>query len=375
MGKASFKQIISDLLADAGVTVGGGKPWDIEVRDEKFYGRVLRGGSLALGEAYMDGWWDCERLDEFFCRILRAGLDEQVASWTGIPLVIAAKLINRQKKSRAFEVGRRHYDIGNDIYQAMLDKRMIYSCAYWQGAGNLDQAQENKLKLICAKLKLKAGMRVLDIGCGWGGLAKYMAGNHGVEVVGVTVSKEQARLAAELCLGLPVSIRLTDYRDISECFDRVVSIGMFEHVGCKNYQTFMKVARRCLKDAGLFLLHTIGGNTSCATIDPWIDRYIFPNAVLPSAKQIAGAAEGKFVIEDWHNFGADYDTTLLHWFANFDRNWPRLTERYGEVFYRMWKYYLLACAGSFRARENQVWQIVFSRRGVLGGYCPSCHRA
>jgi cyclopropane-fatty-acyl-phospholipid synthase len=161
---------------------------------------------------------------------------------------------------------------------------------------------------------------------------------------------------------------LQDYRQIDETFDRVVSIGMFEHVGVKNYPTFMRVAKRCLAPDGLFLLHTIAGKYSVAKTDPWIQRYIFPNSVLPSARQITASAEDLFVLEDWHSFGSDYDKTLMSWYHNFEAGWEALKSRYGDRFYRMWKYYLLACAGSFRARDNQLWQIVFSPNGVPGGY-------
>jgi cyclopropane-fatty-acyl-phospholipid synthase len=258
----------------------------------------------------------------------------------------------------------------------MLDKRMIYSCGYWDTASTLDEAQEAKLDLVCRKLNLQPGMRVLDIGCGWGGTAKFAAEQYEVEVVGITVSEQQAKFGKELCRGLPLDIRLQDYRNITGTFDRVLSIGMFEHVGYKNYTTFMHKVRRLLKDKGLFLLQTIGGNKSVTKNDPWIERYIFPNSMLPSAKQICSAIEGVFVLEDWHSFGAHYDKTLMHWFRNFHEGWDTLKEYYDEQFYRMWKYYLLSCAGSFRASSNQLWQLVLSPKGVLGGYrTPRYHEA
>jgi cyclopropane-fatty-acyl-phospholipid synthase len=250
----------------------------------------------------------------------------------------------------------------------MLDKRMIYSCAFWKNASTLDEAQEAKLDMVCRKLELKPGMRVLDIGCGWGGMAQFAAKNYGVEVLGVTISKEQASLARERCQGMPIEIRLQDYRSIDDTFDRILSLGMFEHVGYKNYRTFMNKARNLLKEEGLFLLHTIGSNTSRKTTDCWIQHYIFPNSMIPSAKQIAGSMEGLFVLEDWHNFGADYDKTLMHWFDNFRSSWNALKKNYDERFFRMWKYYLLSCAGTFRARSNQLWQIVLSPKGIPGGY-------
>jgi cyclopropane-fatty-acyl-phospholipid synthase len=359
---------VERLLSFPDVEIGRARPWAIQVHNERLYERILAEGSLGLGESYMDGWWDCARLDEFFHRILRVKLDTKVKPWTECFGVLKAKLFNLQKPSRSFRVGQHHYDISNDLYRRMLGERLIYSCGYWGNASTLDEAQEAKLALVCRKLDLRPGMRVLDIGCGWGGAAKFVAERYQVEVLGITVSEEQARFGKELCQGLPVEIRLQDYRSLKGAFDRILSLGMFEHVGYKNYVTFMGVVNRCLKSDGLCLLHTIGGNRSVASTDPWIERYIFPNSMLPSARQICAAIEGLFVLEDWHNFGADYDKTLMHWFRNFHENWEALKKDYDERFYRMWKYYLLSCAGSFRARRNQLWQIVLSPKGVPDGY-------
>ncbi|MCL0096872.1 cyclopropane fatty acyl phospholipid synthase [Thermodesulfovibrionales bacterium] len=364
----NFYSKAEHMLSLADIKIGGNRPWDIQIHNKKFYARVMAEGSLGLGESYVDGWWDCNRLDEFIYKILRAELNVRIRPLADFFKVLIAKLFNLQRPSRAFQIGQRHYDIGNDLYQSMLDKRLIYSCAYWKNASTLDEAQEAKLDLVCRKLKLQPGMRVLDIGCGFGGTAKFAAERYGVEVVGITVSKEQAKFGKRLCRKLPVEIHLQDYRNIEGVFDRILSVGMFEHVGHKNYATYMRVVSRCLKRDGLFLLHTIGGNRSGVKIEPWLERYIFPNSMLPSAKQICTAIEGLFVIEDWHNFGADYDKTLMHWFRNFHENWNDLKESYGERFYRMWKYYLLSCAGSFRARINQLWQIVLSPKGIPGGY-------
>lgn len=360
--------IITRLLAKADIQVNGDRPWDIRVHNARFFLRVFLGGSLALGESYMDGWWDAQQLDETIARILHARLERAVRSPGALLAGVAARLHNAQSHSRAFIIGERHYDIGNDLYTAMLDPRMAYSCGYWKDVTTLAQAQDAKLDLVCRKLGLQRGQRVLDIGCGWGSFARFAVERYGVSVVGVTVSKEQLAFARERCAGLPVELRLEDYRNLRERFDHIVSLGMFEHVGVKNYQTFMRVAARCLRDDGLFLLHTIGGNRSVHSMDPWIGTYIFPNSMLPSITQIGRSIEGLFVMEDWHNFSADYEKTLLTWWDNVARAWPTLRERYGERFYRMWRYYLLACAGSFRTRHNQLWQIVLSARGVRGGY-------
>jgi len=364
------KRLVQQLLEFAGVQIDGPAPCDIQVHNPEFYQRVIAGGSLALGESYMDGWWDCEALDQFFERIMAARLDKKVRkSRTLLRAVVKARLTRRQGRARAFEVGRCHYDIGNDLFAVMLDKRMNYSCAYWQEADTLDQAQEAKLELTCRKLGLAPGMRVLDIGCGWGGFAIYAAEKHRVEVTGVTVSGEQAKLAQNCCASLPVCFELKDYRDIQGTFDRIVSIGMFEHVGFTNYQTYMQVVNRCLNDDGLFLLHTIGSNTSVHSVDPWLAKYIFPNSMLPSARQITEAAEGIFILEDWHSFGPHYDPTLMAWHRNFIDNWHCIQDAYDQRFQRMWAYYLLSCAGSFRARRNQLWQIVFSKNGGSENTC------
>jgi cyclopropane-fatty-acyl-phospholipid synthase len=250
----------------------------------------------------------------------------------------------------------------------MLDKRKAYTCGYWKNARNLDEAQEAKLDLVCRKLNLKPGQKILDIGCGWGCFAKFAAEKYGVSVTGVTVSKEQINLGRKLCAGLPVEMLLQDYRDIKGIFDHIVSIGMFEAVGYKNYRSFMKLVSDHLKDNGLFLLHTIGTNVSAKTTDKWIDKYIFPNGMMPSIQQIGAAIEKIFIMEDLHNFGTYYDKTLMAWFENFDNNWSKLKPKFDERFYRMWKYYLLMCAGSFRARANQLWQIVLSKKSINDGY-------
>lgn len=362
------KKTIESLLEGTGVKINGGNPWDIQVHDERFYKRVLTYNSLGLGESYIDGWWDSESLDEFFCKIFSARIENKARNWRIVPHLLKAVILNVGRKSGAFNIGERHYDIGNGLYKNMLDKRMVYTCGYWKNAKNLDEAQEAKLDLVCRKLNLKEGQKVLDIGCGWGSFAKYAAERYGVSVVGITVSKEQAELGSEMCRGRPVEIRLQDYRDLNGQFDHIVSLGMFEHVCYKNYRTYMKIANRCLKDNGLFLLHTIGGNRSVVVSDPWIDKYIFPDSMLPSIKQISASVEDLFVMEDWHNFGYDYDKTLMAWYINFENNWDNIKSNYDERFYQMWKYYLLSCAGSFRSRKNQLWQIVLSKKGVFAGY-------
>lgn len=368
MKESGLRHYLESLLDHADVCVNGSRPWDIRINNQRFYRKVFTKGSLGFGEAYMDGWWDAESLDQLIYRIIKARLDEKILSIVVLMTAVKARLLNCQSIRRAFQVGEHHYDVGNDLYQAMLDPYMIYSCGYWKKAATLAEAQKDKLELTCRKLHLRPGMRVLDIGCGWGGTARYMAENHGVEVVGVTISAAQAELARDFCRGLPVDIRLQDYRELDGTFDRAVSIGMFEHVGYKNYRTYFRKIAELLDDEGLFLLHTIGGNTPTSSTDPWFDKYIFPNGMIPSARQICNGFEGCFVLEDWHNFGLDYDKTLLAWHDNFNSAWPRLKMTYDERFHRMWTYYLLSSAGSFRARDNQLWQLVLSKQGLPEGY-------
>ena len=362
----------ADLLGEADVRIGGDRPWDISINHPKTAELILARGSLGLGESYMQGWWDCPQLDEFIARLLAARLDERAGGARLLLQALRAQLFNRQSLRRAWRVGEVHYDIGNDFFAAMLGDGMTYTCGYWAAADDLETAQIAKLELVCAKLGLRPGMRLLDIGCGWGCLLRHAAERHRVDGVGLTISRQQAELGRQRCHGLPVDFRLLDYRDFArsncERFDRIASLGMFEHVGHKNHRVFFAVAQRCLRDDGLLLLHTIGKNQSGTPTDPWIDRYIFPNGELPSLGEIAEAAQDYFVIEDVHNFGADYDRTLMAWHRRFEAAWPRFAAQYGERFRRMWRDYLLACAGSFRVRANQLWQIVLSPRGVAGGY-------
>jgi cyclopropane-fatty-acyl-phospholipid synthase len=360
--------MVQELLRRADIEINGSRPFDIQINNPDFFKRILQAGSLALGESYMDGWWECERLDIFFHRVIRAGLEHQLPHHLKDTLrIAAARIINLQSKKRSWIVGKEHYDLGNDLFTQILDPNMQYSCAYWKEATTLEQAQENKLRMICEKLQLAPGMKLLDIGCGWGGLAAFAARHYGVSVSGVTISAEQQKLAQRRCERLDVTISLQDYRELNEQFDRIVSVGMFEHVGPKNYHTYFNRVNRNLKPDGLFLLHTIGANRTDFSIEPWINKYIFPNGCLPSLKHIAQASEPYFIMEDWHNFGADYDRTLMAWYERFQAAWPSLAEHYSPRFQRMFSYYLNACAGAFRARDIQLWQVLFSPNGVDGG--------
>jgi cyclopropane-fatty-acyl-phospholipid synthase len=373
-----LQKTFSKELAKAGITLNGDKPYDIRVNDDRIYLRVLIEGELGFGEGYMDGQWEVDDLAEMIKLLLTSGANKGHDGITGTLLAWSQNFLNHQSMAKSRRVARQHYDIGNDLYLKMLDKRLVYTCGFWQRATTLDQAQEDKLELVCRKLELKPGQRILDVGCGWGSFAKYAAEKYGVEVVGITLSKEQVALGTELCKGLPVSLLLMDYRDVAKNFadtpfDHIVSIGMFEHVGPKNYYTYMRQLSSVLKPDGLFLLHTIGATVGGTST--WLDRYIFPGGHLPLLDQIVEAVRGSFIIENVENFGADYDRTLCAWWENFNRAWPELkaTGKYDERFYRMWRFYLLMCAGALRARGTQLWQIVLSPHGVKGVWRVADH--
>jgi cyclopropane-fatty-acyl-phospholipid synthase len=375
--QATSERLLREAFQAAGIRINGANPWDIQVNDTRFYDRVISNGSLGLGETYVEGWWDCQQIDEAIRKIMEARLEHHfVHKWQlaiAALKILRARIFNLQSEQRAAEIAKVHYDLGAEFFRAVLGATMMYSCAYWKDAASLDQAQEDKLDLICRKLQIQGSDRVLDVGCGWGGFLKHVAGRFGCASTGITISAKQCEYAKDFCTGLPVRVLLSDYRapDLEQQgrFDKVTSIGMFEHVGRKNYRTFIKIIDSLMTEDGLFLLQTIGRCRPEGASDPWMNKYIFPNGTLPSAAEIAEAIEGHFVIEDWHSFGADYDRTLMAWHANFEASTGSCEEAFSKSFRQMWRYYLLSCAGSFRARQGpQLWQIVLSKSGVAGGY-------
>jgi cyclopropane-fatty-acyl-phospholipid synthase len=359
--------VVRELFASAGVGVEGKQPGDILVKDPAFYGRLLREASIGLGESYMDGWWECDALDLFIEKLLRIDIKKKIEGSFRLKLLTLQALVtNMQSRARAKIVAEKHYDLGNDLYEVMLDERMVYTCGYWKNAKTLGEAQEHKLELICKKAHIKAGMRVLDLGCGFGGFANYAAEKHGCEVVGVTVSTEQQKWGSGVAKrkGLPVEIRLQDYRAAHGKFDAVVSIGMLEHVGWKNHRNLMEVVHRCLHSDGIAVLHTIGSNESQRHGIPFFEKHLFPNAASPSLAQLGKAMENLLVVEDLHNIGPDYRPTLLAWWKNFEAGYSTLDKRkYDERFYRMWRFYLLSAAGAVAARESQLWHLVLTHIG------------
>lgn len=366
---------LAKLLAKAGIEVNGSRPWDIQVHDMRAIKQILTEPSLGAGESYMNGWWDCPQLDEFFFRILRyVDLTKVYHATTFLAFQLKNFFINQNSKNRSAQVAEQHYNLDNDLYAGMLGKSMAYTCAYWRNAHSLDEAQFAKYDLICQKLALQPGEKVLELGCGFGGFAKYAAEKYGVSMVSINISSEQMRYANEICRNLPIQLIECDYRDLKQYnpgnikFDKVVSIGLCEHIGYKNYGTFLNIVKKNLKTDGLFLLHTIAKNISHPFTDPWIQKYIFPHGMLPTLKILSRESEPYFITEDVHNIGADYDKTLMAWYENFEKTWPKLSSRYGERFHRMWRYYLLSCAGGFRARNMQLYQLILSPEGELNGY-------
>lgn len=374
----SLQQKAEEILSKADIKLNGDRPWDLKVKDERAYQETFSKGTLGFGESYMKGWIEIDDLEEFFTRVFSNELEEEINTPKILPYVIKSFVKNKFSKEDPFEVGRVHYDIGNDLYERMLDKRMVYSCGYWDecmefpSAKNLDEAQERKLEMICRKIGLKKGDRVLDIGCGWGSFLIYAAEKYGIEGVGISVSKEQIKYANEHKGDLPIEFIIQDYRDLNEKFDHIISIGMFEHVGYEHYKEYFEVVRKNLKDDGLFLLHTIGSKVTTTNCDPWINKYIFPNSMLPSLEQISKDSENVLLIEDIQNIGYNYYPTLKAWYENFHKAWPQLKEKYGETFKRMWDFYLITSAALFKLRINQVWQIVFSKDGIKQGYKRPC---
>jgi len=374
MSQSWSQGFVKNLLLGAGIEVNGKQPWDIQIHEDRFYRRILSNTSLNAGESYMEGWWDCERLDEFFKRVMVAQTQNNFMDFGIFFRNLKNYLFNLQTVRRSRQVAKVHYDLDNQLYAYMLGPTMAYTCAYWKDATTLDEAQEKKYDLICRKLSLEPKDNVLELGCGWGGFAKYAAMHYGCSITSVNISEQQIAFAKKICAALPINLHLADYRDTAIYnpnnvqFDKIVSIGMCEHIGNKNYGKFMQLVHEQLKDDGLFLLHTIGNNKTFSSLDPWTNKYIFPNGIVPSIQQLASAMEGLFIMEDWHNFGAYYDQTLMAWHSNFVKHWPQLSSHYDDRFYRMWVYYLLSCAGTFRARELQLWQIVLSKGRGRGIY-------
>lgn len=374
----SAESFVRKILDESDIEVNGPSPCDIQIHDTRFYNRLMSEGSLGLGESYMDGWWEVKDLEEFLYRILvwrHKRFNSPMLRWARMWFDVKRFLFNLQTPLRSKEVIDVHYDLPPDLYQDMLGETMAYSCAYWKDANSLDQAQRNKLDLICRKLELQPSDRVLDLGCGFGSFSRFAAENYGCSIVAVTLSANQAAYAREFCKDFPVDIHVTDYRNVDQYsdgrkFNKVASIAMFEAIGRKNFRSHMEIIDKVLPESGIWLLHTIGDNI-CSS-DPWLEKYIFPNGELPTVGQISKSVLGLFDMEDFHNFGLDYQRTLAEWEVNFRKRWEGIRERnvklYTERFFRMWIYYLNCCQAAFRSRNMLLWQLVMSKAYFSQGY-------
>jgi len=372
MAARLLRSLFESLLDGTGVQIGGGQPWDITVNRDRLYRRALR-GSLGIGEAYIDGDWDCRALDELFRRVLSASKPKSPLIRSARALkVLQSRLTNLQTRRRSRAVAEQHYDLDHRMYALFLGPWNQYTCCFFDGTDDLEQAEVIKLEMLCDKLELRPGDRLLDIGCGWGGFAKYAAATRGCEVTGISLSTEQIRYAREYTQGLPVTIEKLDYRDLPDSglphFDKISIVGMLEHVGYRNYGALMRVVHEMLKPDGLFLLHTIGNCERTTVVDPWMEKYIFRNSMAPSMDQLAAATEGCFVVEDWENYGHHYVPTLQAWYERFNANWEQIralktARAFDERFRRMWNYYLMSSKAAFELEHLYLWQLVMTRRG------------
>ena len=368
-----LKNVIASLFGRAGITLNGSEPWDIQVKNDRFFRRSLR-GSLGFGESYMEGDWDVGSIDALFRRIIRYDIsDSLMVMLNRLRLDLKSRLTNMQSRIGSRAIAETHYDLDHRLYELFLGPWNQYTCCFYDKATTLEEAEVEKLEMVCNKLDLQPGDRVMDIGCGWGGFAKYAAETRGCHVTGVSISVEQIAYARKYTAGLPVDIIECDYRDLPKryedgSFDKVVIIGMIEHVGYKNYRHLFEVVHRMLNDVGLFLLHTIGNSTVTTVVDPWIEKYIFRNSMAPAASQLTHAMEMLFTLQDWENYGHYYPSTLAHWQERFEANWPRIeaietANRFDERFRRMFNYYFLSCKAGFETEDILLWHLVMSKAG------------
>jgi cyclopropane-fatty-acyl-phospholipid synthase len=370
--QALARRIITGVLEQADIRVGGDRPWDLRIHHDRFFPRAMR-GSLGVGESYMDGDWDAGSLIEFFRKTMDAGLQmHPLLRINRVAKEVHARFRNLQTRRRSRAVAEEHYDLDHRMYAQFLGPWNQYTCCFFDGTDDLEEAELCKLEMICDKLEIESGDRVLDIGCGWGGFAKYAASTRGCSVVGISLSDEQIEYARDYTEGLPVEIHRMDYRDLPESplgtFDKVLICGMIEHVGYRNYRQLMKVVHTVLAQDGLFLLHTIGNRHNTAVVEPWIEKYIFRNSMAPSMQQLTRAAADLFVIEDWENYGHYYVPTLQAWHDNFNRNWDRIRALDGprpfdERFRRMWNFYLMSSRAAFEVEDLHLWHLVMTRYG------------
>lgn len=339
------------------------------IKDPDVYRRVLVQGDLGLGESYMDGQWESNDLEAFVAEMLKLEVVKKDLGLLGLPLLSSAIVGSvswllfptNLSASGAKQNIAKHYDISMKLYEQMLGPTMQYSGAYYHAPDmSLEAAQIAKMRLVAEKLDLKPGMKVLELGCGFGALADLMATEYGVEVTGVTLSEDQHAYAKKHFKNGKVDIRLQDYRSMTGQFDRIYSVGIFEHIGRNCYETYFEKCQELLKDDGIMVIHTIGFCRSGQwNHGGWMNTYIFPGAELPTMSHFTQQFQEQWHLEDWQSFGVSYAKTLRAWKDNLN-NWQGL-EEFDQSFRRMWEYYLMCCAASFQARRTKLWQLVYTK--------------
>jgi len=350
------------------------KPVTMRIHDASLYRKMVLNPELHMGEAYMDGkvtFEDGSTIRDFLVLFSanRYSLAQQPLQKALFTVKMwLRKLQQSNRKGEAQKNVSHHYDIGNEFYKLFLDRNLLYSCAYFRTPDDtLEEAQRNKLRLLAAKLDLKPGQKVLDIGCGWGDLALYLAQLEHVQVLGVTLSSEQQALAskraAEMGLSGRVRFELKDYRDVTEKFDRIVSVGMFEHVGVHHYDEFFGKVNALLSDDGLMLLHSIGKMSPPGTASPWYRKYIFPGAYSPALSEVFEVIErNKLWCTDLEFLRLHYAMTLRHWCDRFEANREKVVAMYDERFARMWEFYLISAEMMFRTGSQLVFHMQLSKK-------------
>ena len=354
---------------------GSGAPSKVRFADALAQWGFMTDPELRLGELYTDARLLVEEGSIYdFLALVLGNVRSAPQAKPNLPARIANRLRFATRRLRQRNTSRRaksnvahHYDLGDELYRLFLDDDWQYSCAYFETPGqSLEQAQLAKKRHIAAKLLLQPGQRVLDIGCGWGGLAMYLAQTAGAGgVLGITLSEEQLatarRRAGEAALDGKVEFRLTDYRDVRDSFDRIVSVGMFEHVGLAYYDTYFENCRRLLRSDGVMLLHTIGCTGEPSHANPWLDKYIFPGGYLPTLSELTPAIERSgLMVTDIEVLRLHYAETLLHWRQRFMQRRDEALRLYDEKFCRMWEFYLAFCEAAFRYEDVVVFQVLLA---------------
>jgi len=356
------RRAVEQVFEGAGVRCNGSRLFDPQILDDRFYTACATRGTLGFGESYVANWWACDDLEELAYRLTVSRIN-QVGRFA--PLLAMSYLVsllrNNQTLERSRRVADRHYNIGNDLFFSFLGRYRNYSCALFEGTESLDAAQKAKMERICELLELSERDHLLDVGGGWGHLARHAALQHGCTVTSINIADEQITYAREMCAGLPVDVRKCDYRQLTGRYTKAAVVAMFTHVGSKNHRTFFECIHRCLPEGSRLVMETVGSSHSNVTLEPWTERHIFPGGVVPSLRQIDHAASGLFVRGYTREFGSHYVLTLRAWYDNLMAAWPELSTRYSESTLRTFEYFFLTVAGTFRAGRLKHWHLVMSK--------------